>query len=162
MGRCNPKQVFPINRCICDWESRSPEPSSSVILHQERVNNVFGKRSTWLLNRFSKFIITTRLSLHRSHAEPHHISCELHQSMHSLQKSTTVMEDMSFILDILICVGMILLDSLLQCFLFIAVIHLSSTFDTVVHSIYNLLFMFIIYFWIKIKLKVLIMFPPAL
>jgi hypothetical protein len=63
---------------------------------------------------------------------------------------------MSFILNILICVDMILLDSLLQCFMFIIVIHLSSIFDIVVVSICNLLFMFIIYFWIKIKLKVLI------
>jgi hypothetical protein len=36
------------------------------------------------------------------------------------------------------------------------VIDLSSTFDSSVVSIFNLLFMFIIYFWIKIKLKVLI------
>jgi hypothetical protein len=27
--------------CICDRESRSPEPSSSAILHQEMVNKVF-------------------------------------------------------------------------------------------------------------------------
>jgi hypothetical protein len=63
---------------------------------------------------------------------------------------------MSYILNILICVCMILLDSLLQCFLFIVVIDLSSTFHSIVVSIYNLLFMFIIYLWIKIKLKLLI------
>jgi hypothetical protein len=28
--------------CIYDWESGSPEPSSSVILHWERMNKVFG------------------------------------------------------------------------------------------------------------------------
>jgi hypothetical protein len=61
---------------------------------------------------------------------------------------------MSYILNILICVGMILLDSLVQCFLFIIMIDLSSTFDNTVVLICNLLF--IIYFWIKIKLKVLI------
>jgi hypothetical protein len=33
---------------------------------------------------------------------------------------------------------------------------LSSTFSSTVVSIYNLVFMFVIYFWIKIKLKVLI------
>jgi hypothetical protein len=60
------------------------------------------------------------------------------------------------ILNILICVGMILLDTLLQYFLFIDVIHLSSTFDSTIVLIFNLLFMFKIYFWIKIKLKVLI------
>jgi hypothetical protein len=52
---------------------------------------------------------------------------------------------------------MILLDSLLNCFMLIAVIDLSSTFDSTIVSIYNLLFMFIIYFWIKIKLKVIIL-----
>jgi hypothetical protein len=41
---------------------------------------------------------------------------------------------------------MILLDSLLQCFFFITVIDLSSTFDNIVVSICNLLFIFIIYF----------------
>jgi hypothetical protein len=88
MGRCNPRQVFPIymcghhenskktnnhentntsrfrrfccctaeatlsrsSMCICDLESRSPEPSSSAILHRERVNKVFGKRSLRLLS----------------------------------------------------------------------------------------------------------------
>jgi hypothetical protein len=29
--------------CICDRESRSLEPSSSMILHRERMNKVFGK-----------------------------------------------------------------------------------------------------------------------
>jgi hypothetical protein len=67
---------------------------------------------------------------------------------------------MSYILNILICVGLILVDSLLQCFMFIAVIDLSLTFYSSVVLIYNLLFMFTIYFWIKIKLKVLI-FPTC-
>jgi hypothetical protein len=31
--------------CICDWESRSLEPSSSTILHLERAHMVFGKQS---------------------------------------------------------------------------------------------------------------------
>jgi hypothetical protein len=60
---------------------------------------------------------------------------------------------MSYILNILICVGMILLDSVLQCFMFIALIDLSSIFDRTIVLIYNLLFVLIIYFWIKIKLK---------
>jgi hypothetical protein len=63
---------------------------------------------------------------------------------------------MSYILNILLYVVMILLDNLLQYFLFIIMIDLSSIFDSTVVSIYNLLFMFIIYFYIKIKLKVLI------
>jgi hypothetical protein len=51
-----------------------------------------------------------------------------------------------------------MLDCMLQCFLFIAVIDLSNTFDSTALSIYKSLFIFMIYFWIKIKLKVLI-FP---
>jgi hypothetical protein len=53
---------------------------------------------------------------------------------------------------------MILLDSLLQSFRFIVVIDLSSTFASTVVLIYNSLFMFMIYFWNKTKLKVLV-FP---
>jgi hypothetical protein len=63
---------------------------------------------------------------------------------------------MSYILNVLICVEMILLDNLLQCFLFIVVIDLSSTFNITTVLIYKSLFMFMIYVWIKIKLKVLI------
>jgi hypothetical protein len=61
---------------------------------------------------------------------------------------------MSYILNMLICVYMILLDNLL----FITVIDLSRTCDSTVILIYNALVMFMIYPWIKIKLKVLI-FP---
>jgi hypothetical protein len=67
---------------------------------------------------------------------------------------------MSYILNMLVCVGMILLDNLLQYLLFIIVIDLSTTFDSIFVSIYNLLFIFMIYFWIKIELKVLI-FPTV-
>jgi hypothetical protein len=56
----------------------------------------------------------------------------------------------------LICVGMILLDNLLQCLLFIDMIDLSRTCDTVTSLICYALDMFMIYSWIKIKLKVLI------
>jgi hypothetical protein len=56
----------------------------------------------------------------------------------------------------LICVGMILLDNLLQYFLFIAMIDLSRTYDTTTSLICYTLVMFMIYSWIKIKLKVLI------
>jgi hypothetical protein len=55
-----------------------------------------------------------------------------------------------------IYVGMILLDNLLRCLLFIAVIDLSRTCDSIATLIYNALVMFMIYSWIKIKLKVLI------
>jgi hypothetical protein len=55
----------------------------------------------------------------------------------------------------LIYLGMILLDNLLQCLLFIAMIDLSRTYDTASLICYALV-MFMIYPWIKIKLKVLI------
>jgi hypothetical protein len=51
---------------------------------------------------------------------------------------------------------MILLDNLLKCLLFIAVIYLSRTSDSIATLICNALVMFMIYSWIKIKLKVLI------
>jgi hypothetical protein len=65
---------------------------------------------------------------------------------------------MSYILNMLIYVGMILLDNLLQYLLFIAMIDLSSIYGSTASLIYNALVMFIIYPCIKIKLKVLI-FP---
>jgi hypothetical protein len=62
---------------------------------------------------------------------------------------------MSYILSMLICVGMILLDNLLQYLLFNAMIDLSRTCRTVASLIYYALVMFMIYPWIKIKLKML-------
>jgi hypothetical protein len=56
----------------------------------------------------------------------------------------------------LVCVGMILLDNLLHCLLFIAVIDLSRTCDSIATLICIALVMFMIYSWIKMKLKVLI------
>jgi hypothetical protein len=47
---------------------------------------------------------------------------------------------------ILICVAMILLDNLLQCFLFIIVIDLSRTYESTIALMCNLLVMFISYF----------------
>jgi hypothetical protein len=63
---------------------------------------------------------------------------------------------MSYILNMLFCVGIILLDNLLQCLLFIAMIYLSRTCDSTAILICSALVMFMIYPWIKIKLKVLI------
>jgi hypothetical protein len=63
---------------------------------------------------------------------------------------------MSYVFNILICVGMILLDNLLQCLLFIAMIDLSRTYGTAVNLICYALVIFMIYFWIRIKLKMLI------
>jgi hypothetical protein len=63
---------------------------------------------------------------------------------------------MSYIFNMLICIGMILLDNLLQCLLFIAMIDLSRTCGTATSLICYALVMFMIYSYIKIKLKVLI------
>jgi hypothetical protein len=64
---------------------------------------------------------------------------------------------MSYIFNMLICLGMILLDNLLQYLLFIDVIHISRTCNSIVSLICYALIMFIIYLWIKIKLKVLLL-----
>jgi hypothetical protein len=56
------------------------EPSSSVILHWERANKVFGKQSLRLLARFTKFFTTARLPLCRSRAEGCCLQHELHQA----------------------------------------------------------------------------------
>jgi hypothetical protein len=61
---------------------------------------------------------------------------------------------MSYILNMLICIGMILLDNLLQYLLFIAMIYLSKTYDSTASLICFALLTFMIYPWIKIKLKV--------
>jgi hypothetical protein len=63
---------------------------------------------------------------------------------------------MSYIFNMLICVGIILLNNLLQCFMFIAMIDLSKTCGTATILICYALVMFMIYSWIKIKPKVLI------
>jgi hypothetical protein len=51
-----------------------------------------------------------------------------------------------------ICVGMILLDNLLQYLLFIAVIDIFRTYDSTTSLICIILLMFMIYSWIK-KIK---------
>jgi hypothetical protein len=56
----------------------------------------------------------------------------------------------------LICISIILLDNLLQCLLFIDVIDLSRTYDSTASLICYTIIMFMIYSWIKIKLKVFI------
>jgi hypothetical protein len=63
---------------------------------------------------------------------------------------------MSYIFNMLICVGIILLDNLLQYLMFIAMIDLSRTCNIATSLICYALVMFIIYYWIKIKLKMLI------
>jgi hypothetical protein len=63
---------------------------------------------------------------------------------------------MSYILNMLICLCVILLDNMLQYLLFITMIDLSRTCDSTASLICNALVMFMIYPLIKIKLKVLI------
>jgi hypothetical protein len=65
---------------------------------------------------------------------------------------------MSYILSMLICVDIILLDNLLQYFMLIAMIDLYRTCDSTAVLICKSLVMFMSYSWIKVKLKVLI-FP---
>jgi hypothetical protein len=62
---------------------------------------------------------------------------------------------MSYIFNMLVCVGIILLDNLLQYLLFIIMIDLSRTYDAAASLICYALVMFMIYPWIKIKLKVI-------
>jgi hypothetical protein len=77
-----------LSTCIHDWESRSPEPSSSVILHRERANKVFGKQSSRLLTYFFKFCIMSHLPLCRTCIEGHRLQHELHQTDCRLYQKT--------------------------------------------------------------------------
>jgi hypothetical protein len=107
--------------CICDWESMSPKPSSSAILHRERVNKVFEKRSSRLLARFVMFFTTAHLPLHRSYIDGHRLQREPRQTNRRLYPIVIIKEPqvtydsyyqiMSYIFNMLIC--MILLNNLL-------------------------------------------------
>jgi hypothetical protein len=109
---------------------------------------------------------TAYLPLRWSHAEGHCLQRELRQADRCLHPVIIVKEPqvtyssysqiMSYIFNMLIRVGMILLDNLLQHFLFIGMIDLSRTCGTTTSLICYALVMFMIYSWIKIKLKVLI------
>jgi hypothetical protein len=141
-----------------------------VILHQERANKVFGKCSR-LLARFFKFFITTCLPLRRTCVEGRCLQRGLRQAEYRLHPIVVIKEQqvtysssspiMSYTLNMLFCVGMILLNNLLQYLLFIAVIDLCRTCGYIATLICNALVIFMIYPWIKIKLKVLI-FPTQL
>jgi hypothetical protein len=141
--------------CVCDRESRSSKPSSITILHRERVNKIFGKRSSRLLVHFFKFFIIPHLPLHRTSAEGYCLQRELRQIERRLHPIIVVKEPqvtynffsqiMSYILNMLICVGLILLDNLLQYLLFIIVIDLSTTYDSTAILICNALVIFMIY-----------------
>jgi hypothetical protein len=150
--------------CIYDRESRSLEPSSSAIQHQGRVNKVFGNRSSQLLTRFFKFFIMTHLTLRRRlQRELCRVNCHLHPIIVIKELQVTYdfsSQIMSYILSMLNCVGMILLDNLLQCLPFISIIDLSRTCGSTASLICNALVMLIIYPWTKIKQKVLIFPTP--
>jgi hypothetical protein len=85
----------------------------------------------------------------------HRFQRELCQADHHLHPIIIVKEPqvtygscsqiMSYIFNMWICVSMILLDNLLQCLLFIAVIDLSKTYDSITTLICNALVMFMIY-----------------
>jgi hypothetical protein len=110
----------------------------------------------------------THLPLRRTRAEGHRLQRELRQVDRHLQSIIVVKKSqvtygscsqiISYIFNMWICVDMILLDNLLRYLMFIIVINLSRTCDSIATLIYNALVMFMIYSWIKIKLKVLI-FP---
>jgi hypothetical protein len=126
-------------------------------MHQERANKAFGKRSTRLLDRFSKFIITIHLPLRRASANRHRLH-RVVQTEWCLRNSTIVKEEeasyvlfyliMYHMLNLVIYIGVILLD-LLQCLICIVVINLSSIFDSTVVGICNSLFMFMIYIFLR-------------
>jgi hypothetical protein len=52
---------------------------SSAILHQERVNKIFEKRSSRLFGCFFKFLITTHLPFHQTRVKGHRFQRELRQ-----------------------------------------------------------------------------------
>jgi hypothetical protein len=102
---------------ICDRESRSSELLSSTILHRERANKIYGKRSSRLLARFFKFFIITHLPLYRTRVEGHRLQANFIGPIIIVKEPQITYvcscQIMSYILDILTCVGMILLDNLL-------------------------------------------------
>jgi hypothetical protein len=130
------------------------------------VNKVFGKRSSRLLTRFIKFFTTARLPLRRSRAEGRRLQRKLRQADRRLHPIIIVKESqvtygscsqiMSYIFNMLRCVVVILLDNMLQYFLFVAMIVLSRTCDTAISLICYVLVMFMIYSRIRIKLKMII------
>jgi hypothetical protein len=64
---------------------------SSVILHREKANKVFEKRSLQLLTRFFKSFITAR-PLRRTRTDDHRLQHELRQAEHRLHLIVVVNE----------------------------------------------------------------------
>jgi hypothetical protein len=96
-----------------------------------------------------------RLTLRRTRIEGRRLQHELRQVDRSLHPIVVIKEPqvtydfssqiMSYILNMLICVDMILLDNMLQYLLFIAVIYLSRTCGSTASLICNAFIMFMIY-----------------
>jgi hypothetical protein len=120
-----------------------------MILHRERVDKVFGSnhrdcslalsssspRLVYLFVGLTRRVIAFNVNFVR----PIVIVKEPQVTYGSCSQI------MSYIFNILICVGMILLNNLMQCFLFITMIHLSKTCDTAINLICYALVMFMIY-----------------
>jgi hypothetical protein len=89
-----------------------------------------------MLECFIKFVITALLHFHRTHADCRRLQCTVTKIKCHLLNSIVIKEGeamhilfsqiMSYILGIIICVGTILLDNLLQYLMFIAMIDLSQ------------------------------------
>jgi hypothetical protein len=103
------------------------------------------------------------------HADRRHLQYIIAQTELCLLNSTIIEEEetsyvllsliMCYMLSLMICcIVMILLDNMLQCLISIVMINLSSTCDYIVVWICNSLVMFMSYFSIKLKLKMLL-FP---
>jgi hypothetical protein len=119
-----------------------------------------------LLDRFFNFIITAHLHFRRASADHRCMQCVIAYTKWHLDNPTVVKENeasyiifsqiMPYILSMMICIDMILLDNLLQYLICIIMIDLSSTRDCTSVLICKSLVMFMSYFWIKIKLKMLL------
>jgi hypothetical protein len=173
-GVAPPRFLYPDRRRASptDWESRSPEPSFLVILHREGANKVFGKHSTWLLLEVHYHHTSTTSSGARRPS--HCLLCAVAQTKRfHLNPIVIKEEESSYVLFsnhplhtayVLICICMILLDNLLQWIICIVMIDLPSSYNYNVVLICKSLVMFMSYFWIKKKLKVLLLpraFDPS-
>jgi hypothetical protein len=160
-------------RCCADKTSSSH--SSTCICGRAGLRNCHPQRSsTWRGRiRFLEAIFMTGRSLlqvlhhaclplcqTQTSTEGRRLQCELHHADRRLHPTIvnepqvtngSFSQNMSYILNMLIYIGIILLDNLLQCLLFIALIDLSRTCGNTATLIYNALVMFLIYPWIKIK-----------
>jgi hypothetical protein len=120
----SPRLLHPVHRCVSAIRRaglRNRRPQRSCI-ERGRIR-FFRKQSSRLLARFGNFFTTARLPLHRSRAEGRRLQYKLCQTDHRLHPVIIVKElqvtygscsqIISYIFNILICVGMILLDNLL-------------------------------------------------